>query len=76
MIKLDHNRKQNHYLITCLLLTIGLLSLSVILFSSVNAFDPNVTILDLQMDNASSRHIDGWFINNAEKVIDKFSLDR
>ncbi len=35
-----------------------------------------MTILDLQMGNASSRHVDGWFVNNAEKVIDKFVLDR
>ncbi|HEX9318047.1 MAG TPA: metallophosphoesterase [Nitrososphaeraceae archaeon] len=34
-----------------------------------------ITILDLQIGNASSRHIDGWFINNAEKVVDKFTLD-
>ena len=33
-----------------------------------------ITILDLQIDNASSKHIDGWFINSAEKVIDRFSL--
>jgi hypothetical protein len=33
-----------------------------------------ITILDLQIANATSRHIDGWFINNEEKVVDKFSL--
>ena len=33
-----------------------------------------VTILDLKIDNASSKHIDGWFVNGAEKVIDRFSL--
>jgi hypothetical protein len=33
-----------------------------------------ITILDLQIDNASSKHIDGWFVNSAEKVIDRFSL--
>ena len=33
-----------------------------------------ITILDLQIDNASSKHIDGWFVNSAEKVIDWFSI--
>jgi len=33
-----------------------------------------ITILDLKIDNASSKHIDGWFVNGAEKVIDRFSL--
>ena len=33
-----------------------------------------MTILDLQISNASSRHIDGGFINNEEKVVDKFGL--
>ena len=33
-----------------------------------------ITILDLQIANATSRQIDGWFINNEEKVVDKFSL--
>jgi hypothetical protein len=33
-----------------------------------------ITILDLQISNASSRHIDGWFMNNEEKVVDKFGL--
>ena len=33
-----------------------------------------ITILDLQIYNASSKHIDGWFVNSAEKVIDRFSL--
>jgi len=28
----------------------------------------------LKIDNASSKHIDGWFVNGAEKVIDRFSL--
>jgi len=28
----------------------------------------------LKIDNVSSRHIDGWFVNGAEKVIDRFSL--
>ena len=43
MLKLDDNRREYHYLSTYLLLTIGLLFLSVIVFSSVNAFDPNAT---------------------------------
>jgi len=33
-----------------------------------------ITLLDFQIDNPNSKHIDGWFINNAEKVIDRFSL--
>lgn len=33
-----------------------------------------ITLLDFQIDNANSKLIDGWFINNAEKVIDRFSL--
>jgi hypothetical protein len=33
-----------------------------------------ITILDFQIDNPNARHINGWFINNADKVIDSFSV--
>jgi hypothetical protein len=34
-----------------------------------------ITVLDLQIENATSRNVDGWFINTDEKLIDNFSLD-
>jgi hypothetical protein len=43
MPRIDDCRNQNHYWGTCLLLTIGLLFSSAILFYSANAFDPNAT---------------------------------